>query len=99
MAHFHVSNVVVGNVYYQFELYNLFHSYLYTALLSKYKVESGDYTWNSLSLCEVSGSHIGEYEDGFLLGCCPCCLVVYWRLSGACCLWDVSKILPDYKVQ
>jgi hypothetical protein len=26
----------------------------------------------------------------------PCCLIdVYWRFTGACCLWNVGKLLPD----
>jgi hypothetical protein len=29
----------------------------------------------------------------------PCSLVeVYWCFRGTCCLWNVSKLLPDYMV-
>jgi hypothetical protein len=33
-------------------------------------------------ICEISGSHGGEYEDGCLLGCCA----VYRSYRGACSL-------------
>jgi hypothetical protein len=43
-----------------------------------------------MNYCEISGSHgCGEYEDGCLLG----------HDGGNKRLWNVGKLLPDYRVQ